>query len=101
MEDHPVEYATFEGIIPKGEYGGGTVMLWDQGKYYVYGEKPLKSLAEGRLHLVLAGKKALGEWTLVRLRSGGEKNQWLMLKTGSSAKAPFEKARRPIGQERP
>lgn len=86
VEDHPVEYAAFEGIIPKGQYGGGTVMLWDQGKYYVYGEQALKSLQEGKLHLVLAGKKAQGEWTLIRLRSGGEKNQWLMLKTGSSAK---------------
>ena len=40
VEDHPVEYATFEGIIPRGQYGGGTVMVWDQGKYYVYGEQP-------------------------------------------------------------
>src|ERR1700709_1286684 len=51
-EDHPVEYATFEGTIPKGQYGGGTVMVWDRGKYYVYGEQPLKALKEGRLHLV-------------------------------------------------
>src|SRR6188474_3850560 len=58
VEDHPVEYGTFEGIIPKGQYGGGTVMLWDRGKYYVYGEKPLESLAKGRLHLVLDGQKA-------------------------------------------
>ena len=43
VEDHPVEYATFEGIIPKGQYGGGTVMVWDRGDYYVYGEQPLKS----------------------------------------------------------
>ena len=86
VEDHPIEYATFEGIIPKGQYGGGTVMVWDQGKYYVYGEQPLKSLREGKLHLVLDGKKAKGEWTLIRLRSDSDKNQWLILKTGSSAK---------------
>jgi bifunctional non-homologous end joining protein LigD len=86
VEDHPVEYATFEGIIPQGQYGGGTVMVWDQGKYYVYGEQPLKSLTEGKLHLVLDGKKAKGEWTLVRIRSSDAKNQWLILKTGSSLK---------------
>src|SRR3989441_3177451 len=92
VEDHPVEYATFEGIIPEGEYGGGTVMVWDRGKYYVYGEQPLKSLREGKLHLVLAGEKAQGEWTLVRIRGrDGEKNQWLILKTGGSAKPPSKK----------
>src|SRR5438445_9908429 len=86
VEDHPIEYATFEGVIPEGNYGGGTVMVWDRGTYYVYGEQPLKSLREGKLHLVLDGKKAKGEWTLVRIRSDQEKNQWLILKTGSSAK---------------
>jgi bifunctional non-homologous end joining protein LigD len=86
VEDHPVEYATFEGIIPQGQYGGGTVMVWDRGKYYVYGEDPLKSLKDGKLHLVLDGEKAKGEWTLVRIRSSDEKNQWLILKTGGSLK---------------
>ena len=86
VEDHPVEYATFEGVIPPGQYGGGTVMLWDRGKYYVYGEQPLKSWKEGRLHLVLAGEKAKGEWTLVRIRGDQEKNQWLLIKTGASVK---------------
>jgi bifunctional non-homologous end joining protein LigD len=86
VEDHPVEYATFEGVIPPGQYGGGTVMLWDRGKYYVYGEQPLKSWKAGRLHLVLAGEKAKGEWTLVRIRGDQEKNQWLLIKTGASVK---------------
>src|SRR6478672_2444155 len=87
VEDHPIEYETFEGIIPEGNYGAGTVMVWDRGAYYVYGEQPLKSLREGKLHLVLAGKKAKGEWTLVRIRGReGEKNQWLILKTGDDAK---------------
>jgi len=86
VEDHPVEYATFEGIIPEGQYGGGTVMLWDQGKYYVYGEKPLESLNKGRLHLVLEGKKAKGEWALIRIRREAEKNQWLLLKATNSIK---------------
>jgi bifunctional non-homologous end joining protein LigD len=87
VEDHPGEYATFEGIIPEGQYGGGTVMVWDRGNYYVYGEQPAKSLREGKLHLVLDGEKAKGEWTLVRIRGrDDEKNQWLILKTGASAK---------------
>src|SRR5205807_10101581 len=87
VEDHPIEYQTFEGVIPEGNYGGGTVMVWDRGHYYVYGEDPAKSLREGKLHLVLDGKKAKGEWTLVRIRGrDGEKNQWLILKTGADAK---------------
>ena len=83
VEDHPIEYEAFEGIIPKGNYGGGTVMVWDRGTYYVYGEKPLKSLQEGRLHLVLDGEKAKGEWALIRIRGNGGKN-WLLLKSGAS-----------------
>ena len=87
VEDHPIEYETFEGVIPEGNYGAGTVMVWDQGKYHVYGEDPAKSLREGKLHLVLDGKKAKGEWTLVRIRGrDNEKNQWLILKTGADAK---------------
>jgi bifunctional non-homologous end joining protein LigD len=87
VEDHPVDYAEFEGVIPEGQYGGGTVMLWDRGKYFVYGEQPLKSLRDGKLHLVLEGEKAKSEWTLVRIRGrDGEKNQWLILKTAADAK---------------
>jgi bifunctional non-homologous end joining protein LigD len=83
VEDHPIEYEEFEGVIPEGQYGGGTVMVWDRGSYYVYGEQPVKSLREGKLHLLLDGRKAKGEWTLVRIRGrDGEKNQWLILKTG-------------------
>src|SRR5438270_1599470 len=92
VEDHPIEYETFEGVIPEGNYGGGSVMVWDRGAYYVYGEQPLKSLREGKLHLVLAGEKAKGEWTLVRIRGrDGEKNQWLILKTGDSVKPPSKR----------
>src|SRR5437870_1806043 len=92
VEDHPLEYATFEGIIPEGQYGGGTVMVWDHGNYYVYGEQPLKSLREGKLHLVLEGQKAKGEWTLIRIRGrDGEKNQWLILKSGADAKPISQK----------
>ena len=87
VEDHPIEYEDFEGIIPEGQYGGGTVMVWDRGSYRVYGEQPVKSLKEGKLHLVLDGEKAKGEWTLVRIRGRDDaKNQWLILKTGDDAK---------------
>src|SRR5437762_13565374 len=91
-EDHPMEYEDFEGVIPEGQYGGGTVMVWDRRNYHVYGEQPVKSLQEGKLQLVLDGEKAKGEWTRVRIRGrDNEKNQWLILKTGADAKAPSKK----------
>src|ERR1700761_5106373 len=73
VEDHPVDYINFEGTIPKGQYGGGTVMVWDYGTYEALSENPTKELAGGKLHFVLKGKKLKGEWYLVRLREG---NQW-------------------------
>ena len=92
VEDHPVEYATFEGIIPKGQYGGGTVMVWDQGNYHVFGEDPLKALKDGRLHLVLDGDKAKGEWSLIRTRMEGNKAQWLLLKSGENVRPISKKS---------
>lgn len=92
VEDHPIEYATFEGIIPKGQYGGGTVMVWDEGNYHVYGEEPLTALKDGRLHLVLDGQKAKGEWALVRTRIQAGKPQWLILKSGAAI-CPISKKR--------
>jgi bifunctional non-homologous end joining protein LigD len=92
VEDHPVEYATFEGIIPQGQYGGGTVMVWDRGQYHVYGENPMKALKDGRLHLVMDGGKAKGEWSLIRTRMDGSKAQWLLLKSGTGLK-PISKKR--------
>ncbi len=87
-----LDYETFEGIIPKGQYGGGTVMVWDRGKYYVYGEDPVKSLRDGRLHLVLDRReKAKGEWTLIRTRMEAAKPQWLLLKSGESLPALSKK----------
>jgi len=92
VEDHPIEYGNFEGVIPEGQYGGGTVMVWDRGNYHVYGEQPMKSLRDGKLHLVLDGAKTKGEWTLVRIRGRDDaKNQWLILKTGGDTKAPSKK----------
>src|SRR5436853_4092185 len=87
VEDHPIEYEGFEGVIPEGQYGGGTVMVWDRGTYNVYGEQPLKSLREGKLHLLLDGKKAKGEWTRVRTRGhDGEKTEGETRTNGEDAK---------------
>ena len=92
VEDHPIEYESFEGVIPAGSYGGGTVMVWDRGTYYVHGEKPLQALKEGRLHMVLEGKKLKGDWALIRTRSQGGKTQWLLLKSDADVK-PVSKKR--------
>lgn len=81
VEDHPLEYRNFEGIIPKGEYGGGVVMLWDEGYWepYVNVDDGLK---EGMLKFVLKGKRLRGKWALVRMKgkSGESKDNWLWLK---------------------
>jgi bifunctional non-homologous end joining protein LigD len=84
VEDHPLAYADFEGTIPKGQYGGGTVMIWDFGTFEFSERYPGKTLESGQLHFVLHGKKLEGEWGLVRLKS--EENQWLLIKAGSDAK---------------
>ena len=80
VEDHPVDYGTFEGTIPKGQYGGGTVMLWDTGTWEPVGD-PREGLSKGKLVFRLHGKRLKGEWTLVRTFSrekGG--NKWLLIK---------------------
>jgi len=81
-EDHPLSYATFEGTIPKGEYGGGTVMLWDRGTWAPIAGKSAKDLDEGHLHFTLEGERMKGEWMLIRLkRKPGEKREnWLLRK---------------------
>ena len=81
-EDHPLSYATFEGTIPKGEYGGGTVMLWDRGTWAPIVGKSAKDLDEGHLHFTLEGERMKGEWMLIRLkRKPGEKREnWLLRK---------------------
>ncbi|UAK22987.1 DNA ligase D [Sphingomonas nostoxanthinifaciens] len=82
-EDHPLSYATFEGTIPKGQYGGGTVMLWDRGTWTpVPGKDPRKTLAEGHLHFTLDGARMKGEWLMIRLKPrGNEKHEnWLLRK---------------------
>jgi bifunctional non-homologous end joining protein LigD len=85
VEDHPLDYATFEGIIPKGQYGGGTVMVWDTGTYNSLGGNPRADLAAGNLHFALHGKKLDGEWTLIRIKRSGE-HDWLLLKSGEDTR---------------
>ncbi len=82
-EDHPLSYATFEGLIPKGEYGGGTVMLWDRGTWAsIPGKDPRKTLEEGHLHIVLDGERMKGEWVMFRLkpRPGERSENWMLKK---------------------
>jgi bifunctional non-homologous end joining protein LigD len=86
-EDHPLDYAAFEGRIPKGEYGGGTMMLWDRGSWAsVPGKDPRKTLAEGHLHFRLDGHRMRGEWLLVRLkpRPGEKRENWILRKVQDS-----------------
>jgi bifunctional non-homologous end joining protein LigD len=82
-EDHPMSYASFEGTIPKGEYGGGTVMLWDWGRWTPDPRKePRKSLEQGHLHFTLEGHRMKGEWILFRLkpRPGEKTENWILRK---------------------
>ena len=75
-EDHPIEYNQFEGVIPEGEYGGGTVMIWDRGTWEPEVEDVDRALAKGDLKFKLYGKKLRGSWVLVRMRD----RQWLLIK---------------------
>ncbi|HEY0625573.1 MAG TPA: DNA ligase D [Allosphingosinicella sp.] len=82
-EDHPLSYATFEGTIPKGQYGGGTVMMWDRGTWTPDPRKdPRKTLEQGHLHFTLDGERMKGEWLMIRLKPRpGERNEnWILRK---------------------
>jgi len=84
VEDHPLDYGDFEGTIPKGEYGGGMVMLWDRGYWLPEGDENIdEALSRGELKFVLAGEKLKGSFVLVRMkgdRYGGKRNNWLLIK---------------------
>jgi bifunctional non-homologous end joining protein LigD len=88
VEDHPFDYRDFEGTIPPGNYGAGTVMVWDTGTYEMVRDEPLASLKRGELKLRLHGKKLKGEWHLVRMkpRDPDAKPQWLIFKSGEDHK---------------
>jgi bifunctional non-homologous end joining protein LigD len=81
-EDHPMSYADFEGTIPKGEYGGGTVMLWDRGTWAPVPGKSWKDIDKGHLHFTLDGERMKGEWLLIRLKKkpGEKRENWLLRK---------------------
>jgi bifunctional non-homologous end joining protein LigD len=82
VEDHPVDYASFEGTIPEGEYGGGTVMVWDQGTWSPEQDDVDAALAKGDLKISLQGKKLKGSWVLVRTHGYGRSDgrSWLLIK---------------------
>ena len=96
VEDHPIEYNRFEGTIPQGEYGGGTVMIWDRGTYTYAGDQdddPVESLrrgyAKGDFKFELRGERLTGSWVLVRTRRGdARKPQWLLIKHRDEAAEP-------------
>ncbi|MFL6247097.1 MAG: DNA polymerase ligase N-terminal domain-containing protein, partial [Thermoanaerobaculia bacterium] len=84
-EDHPYDYAAFEGVIPAGNYGAGNVIIWDHGtwEFIEPGDDPVKALKSGKLTFRLKGRKMFGEWALVKIRgkAGSDKgNEWLLLK---------------------
>jgi len=83
VEDHPIDYSDFEGIIPAGEYGGGTVMIWDTGSWIPEFSDVDAALEKGELKFTLHGKKLKGSWVLVRTRGFGKnrnKPSWLLIK---------------------
>lgn len=82
VEDHPIDYAGFEGVIPEGEYGGGTVMVWDQGTWTSESPDPAAAMEKGDFKFTLHGKKLKGSWVLVRTRGFGSstKVSWLLIK---------------------
>jgi bifunctional non-homologous end joining protein LigD len=88
VEDHPYDYARFEGTIPKGNYGAGTVMVWDIGTWENLGPEPHEGLKTGKLHFRLHGKKLKGEWALVRMHGprASTGQEWLILKHGTPMK---------------
>jgi bifunctional non-homologous end joining protein LigD len=100
VEDHPIEYASFEGVIPQGEYGGGTVMVWDQGNWESEGD-PRRALATGKLSFRLWGEKLKGRWTLRRMggKAGDHGKNWLLIKSPDvEARGPGDP---PITEQQP
>ncbi|MEX0611611.1 MAG: non-homologous end-joining DNA ligase, partial [Pirellulales bacterium] len=92
VEDHPLDYANFEGVIPQGEYGGGTVMVWDRGTWEPEGD-PEKGLKQGKLTFRLNGEKLRGRWSLVRMagKAGNDGKNWLLIKLRDDEARPDAK----------
>ncbi len=104
VEDHPLDYGDFEGTIPQGQYGGGTVMLWDRGYWEpVEVSDPQRALQAGQLKFRLDGQRLSGEWTLVRMRRDkerGNRNNWLLIKHRDQAAASAQQAAALLAQDR-
>jgi bifunctional non-homologous end joining protein LigD len=79
VEDHPLEYGDFEGIIPQGHYGAGAVLIWDSGEFKPEGD-PETALKKGRLSFALEGKKLKGAFSLILMKGRGKGNDWLLIK---------------------
>jgi bifunctional non-homologous end joining protein LigD len=94
VEDHPVEYASFEGVIPEGEYGGGTVMVWDEGTWTPGSPDVNAALTKGDLKFTLHGKKLKGSWVLVRTHGWGSSSgkSWLLIKHRDQFTSPKDVA---------
>src|SRR5213593_956424 len=89
VEDHPLEYADFEGVIPSGNYGAGSVIVWDRGWFRSFKpEDPLEQYARGKMELELFGFKLRGRWTLVRM--GKKEKEWLLLKKADGSATEYE-----------
>jgi bifunctional non-homologous end joining protein LigD len=80
VEDHPLEYGAFEGIIPQGHYGAGPVLIWDSGEFETEGN-PENAIRQGKLRFTLNGKKLKGGFSLVLMRGRGTGKDWLLIKT--------------------
>ena len=93
VEDHPIDYGRFEGEIPKGQYGGGSVIVWDNGTWEPLGD-PQAGYAAGKLKFQLHGKKLSGGWTLVRMHGRGNERQepWLLIKERDDAARPVRRS---------
>jgi bifunctional non-homologous end joining protein LigD len=91
VEDHPLEYGGFEGVIPEGQYGAGTALIWDRGSWMPLDANPEAAYAKGNLKFVLDGEKLHGKWALVRMggKHGGRRNEnWLLIKERDTAAIP-------------
>jgi bifunctional non-homologous end joining protein LigD len=104
VEDHPLDYGDFEGTIPQGEYGGGTVQLWDRGYWVPEGDrKPEDALAQGDFKFVLAGERLQGSWVLVRLKhdkTGSKRTNWLLIKHRDAYASEHEQAEALLAEDR-
>jgi bifunctional non-homologous end joining protein LigD len=100
VEDHPLDYGDFEGTIAQGQYGGGTVQLWDRGYWApLPGVDPRQALRAGQLKFALEGERLHGEWALVRMRREGKRNNWLLIKHRDAAATTAAVAARLLEQD--